>query len=305
MKPARVVTSLRQLDLRHTVLSIGNFDGVHLGHRALLNRMQQLAAELGRPAVAVSFFPTSRMVFGNAGFLSSAAEKVQLLAEFAPAAIVLIPFSHEYAATDKQEFLAEVAALEPAAITVGVDFRFGRDRQGSLNDLSLVTAKLEVFGLVEQHGAVISSSAIRELLQQGELDAANALLGAPYLARGRVVRGEQRGRELGYPTANLELPPGKVVPPGVFAVRVELPAGTYGGMASAGVRPMFPDHSPALEVHLFDYKADLYSQELSVHFISRIRPQEQFASLEQLKQALAADEVAARRLLADKGVSDG
>ncbi len=299
------VTSLAQVQLIGTVLSIGNFDGVHLGHRALLSRMQRLAEELGRPAVAVSFFPTSRMVFGNGSFLSSDREKSLLLAEFSPETIVLIPFSREYAATDKQEFLSDIAALEPEAITVGVDFRFGRDRQGSLNDLSLVTRKLEVFGLVEQQGAVISSSKVRELLAAGELAAANRLLGNPYLALGEVVTGEKRGRTIGYPTANISLPEGKVLPHGVFAVSVELDGVTYGGMASAGPRPMYPEDSPSLEVNLFDFAADIYGRELAVRFISRLRGQELFGSLELLKEALAADELAARSVLREAGVLNG
>lgn len=301
MSEPAVVTSLEQLQLTGTVLSIGNFDGVHAGHRALLSRMQELAAELSRPAVAVSFFPTSRMVFGNSGFLSSAREKTVLLSDFGPAAIVLIPFSREYAATDKQVFLKQIKALEPAAMTVGVDFRFGRDRQGSLNDLSLVTDKLEVFGLVKDGDAVISSSAIRDLLQGGDVGAANRLLGAPYLTIGEVVPGDRRGRTIGYPTANLKVDAGKVLPPGVFAVTAEVAGNRLPGMASAGARPMFPDGSPALEVHIFDYDGDLYGKQLEVRFISRLRDQQLFASLAELTAALEEDERTARRVLRQAG----
>src|SRR5690554_4264699 len=165
----RIVTNLSDLNLSGSVVSIGNFDGVHLGHRALLSRMQELALELDLPAVAISFFPTSRMVFSDSGYLSSAEEKVILLQEFGPAAIVLIPFSREYASTDSSEFLAELAALAPAAVTVGSDFRFGRYRQGSLADIAGVTAKLEAFGLVELAGETISSSRIREHLLAGDV----------------------------------------------------------------------------------------------------------------------------------------
>ena len=297
----RTVTSIGSVGLERTVLSIGNFDGVHAGHRALLARMRALADELQLPAVAISFFPTSRMVFSDSGFLSSAKEKALLLGEFAPEAVVLIPFSSDYAQTDKQVFLNELRQLGPAAVTVGVDFRFGRERQGTLNDISLVTGKLEVFGLIaSEDGSVISSSRVRELLAAGDITAANELLGAPYLALGEVVRGDQRGRTIGYPTANLAAPEGKVLPPGVFAVTVAAGGHSYGGMANVGPRPSFPDGTPALEVNLFDFTGDLYGQELAVRFIARIRGQQKFDSLGELTARLAEDERLARELLQER-----
>lgn len=300
----RTETSIGAVGLERTVLSIGNFDGVHAGHRALLTRMRALADELQLPAVAISFFPTSRMVFTGAGYLSSAREKAVLLGEFAPEAVVLIPFSREYAQTDPQVFLDELRQLGPAAVTVGVDFRFGRDRQGTLNDISLVTGKLEVFGLVESpDGSVISSSRIRDLLAAGDVAAANELLGAPYLALGEVVRGDQRGRTIGFPTANLAVPEGKVLPHGVFAVTAAVGGRSYGGMANVGPRPSFPDGTPALEVNLFDFSGDLYGQELAVRFMARIRGQQKFASLDELKNRLAEDERVARQQLKEGGAA--
>lgn len=295
----RTVTQPADVGLAPTVLSIGNFDGVHLGHRGLLARMSELASQAGLPAVAISFFPTSKMVFSGSGFLSSTREKTLLLSEFNPEVAVLIPFSREYAQTEPAVFLDELRALRPAAVTVGVDFRFGRDRQGTLNDISLVTGKLEVFGLIRsEDGEVISSSRIRELLALGDVDSANRLLGAPYLAVGQVVPGDRRGRTIGYPTANLQVQEGKVLPAGVFAVTVKTDAGRFTGMASAGPRPMFPEAAPALEVNLFDFDGDLYGQELEVRFVGRIRDQENFASLEELKLRLAEDGKRARALLA-------
>lgn len=299
----RTVRSAAEAGLNGTVLALGNFDGVHRGHRALLGRMSELATELGLPAVAVSFFPTSRMVFSDAGFLSSEREKALLLAEFDPAAVVLIPFSHDYAQTSSGEFLQDLATLGPAAITVGADFRFGRDRSGSLNDLSLVTRRLEVFNLLECNGTVISSSRIRELLASGDVAGATELLGAPYLVLGTVERGDQRGRTIGFPTANLAVPEGKVLPHGVFAVRITVSGQELGGMANVGPRPSFPDGAPALEVNLFDFDADIYGQELAVRFIGRIRSQQRFSGLEELKQRLAQDAVEARRILSDEGAA--
>ncbi len=298
----RVVTSPAQLDLSGVVLAIGNFDGMHRGHRTLLARMQELADELGLPGVVISFFPTSRMVFANSGYLNSAEEKVALLSRYGPEAVVLIPFSREYARTDKSEFLGQLEALSPAAIIVGEDFRFGADRAGTLNDLSLVTGKLEVFGLVNDDGRPISSSRLRELIEAGAVEDARALLGDAYLAAGEVVRGEQRGRTIGWPTLNVMVGQGKVLPAGVFAVTVTLPDGsTAGGMANVGSRPSFEGTPPSLEVHVFDFEGDLYGEEVTVRFIRRLRSQVRFASLDELKQQLALDAAEARKALSETG----
>jgi riboflavin kinase/FMN adenylyltransferase len=293
-----VVSDPRELNLPGAVIAIGNFDGVHVGHRALLRRMQQLSLELDAPAVILSFFPTSRLVFTPVSYLSSAAEKVSLFAGFAPAAVVLVPFSREYAQTDKSVFLAQLERFKPAAIIVGEDFRFGHERAGTLNDLSLVTPKLEVFGLESLNGSVVSSSRIRELLAAGDVRGAALLLGAPYLAAGTVLQGEQRGRTIGFPTANLETGARKALPPGVFSVLVDAGGRRYGGMANVGPRPTFPDSVPSLEVHLFGFSGDLYGQQLRVHFIDRIRSQARFASLGELQAQLARDRETAGRQLA-------
>jgi len=298
----RTVDSLTVPGLDGAVLAIGNFDGVHVGHRALLKRMRELAAEHGQSAAAVSFFPTSGMVFRDSGYLSSAREKAVLLGECGAETVVLIPFSREYATTPKSVFLNELAALRPAALLVGADFRFGHRREGTLNDLSLVTDRLEVFRLLEHDGEKVSSSRIRELLRGGDLRRANRLLGAPYTAAGTVVEGERRGRTIGFPTANLEVGAGKVLPHGVFAVTVELDGRTLTGMANVGPRPSFPDGAPALEVHLFDFADDIYGAVPVVRFLERLRGQKKFSGLGELKAQLAADREAARQVLRKTGV---
>jgi riboflavin kinase/FMN adenylyltransferase len=192
----------------------------------------------------------------------------------------------------------QLARLEPRAIIVGEDFRFGHGRAGTLNDLSRVTPKLEVFGLRELDGAVVSSSSIRELLAAGDVRQAARLLDAPYLASGPVQLGEQRGRTIGFPTANLQTDPRKVLPPGVFSVLVDVQGRRYGGMANVGPRPTFPDDVPSLEVNLFDFNGDIYGVGIAVHFIDRIRSQLRFESLGQLQAQLAADRDTAVQQLA-------
>lgn len=283
------------------VLSIGNFDGVHLGHRALLHRMQRLAREQGRPSAVITFFPPAKVVFGDATYLSSAQEKVELLAEFEPSAVVMIPFSREYATTDKERFIAQLERLSPFAIIVGEDFRFGHNRAGSVADLRRVAASVEAFGLVTvgegDDEEVVKSSSIRRYLEAGDIANANRLLGRPYLASGEVVTGARRGRTIGFPTANVATGERKALPLGVYAVSVDTASGRFGGMANVGPRPSFPEEPPSLEVNLFDFSGDLYGQSVTTRFHTHLRSQRKFAGLDELKAQLAADEVAARAAL--------
>ena len=285
------------------VLSIGNFDGVHLGHRALLARMRELADADGRPTVIVTFFPPAKVLFGDATYLTDADEKAELLAEFAPTAVVTVPFTHAFAKTDKDAFAGQVARLRPASIVVGEDFRFGRNRSGGLDDLREATARLDVFGLETHGGAPVKSSQIREHLAAGEIGEANTLLARPYRATGTVVRGQQRGASIGWPTANVDVPERKALPKGVFAVRVRHEDHIYEGMANSGPRPSFPEAPPALEVHLFEFDGDLYGSTTRVFFHAFLRGQRRFGGLEELKAQLARDAAAATDAL--RGVSGG
>jgi riboflavin kinase/FMN adenylyltransferase len=297
------VTEVSALALEGAVLAIGNFDGVHRGHRALLARMRAWADEEGRASGIVTFFPPAKVLFQGASYLASREEKLALLAPFAPDAVAMVPFTHEYARTDKATFLRELATLAPRAIVVGEDFRFGRGRAGGLDDLQHVPERLEVFGLRHEGAAAISSSRIREHLARGEIGDANRLLGAPYLAIGRVIEGDRRGRSLGFPTANLEVAPEKALPLGVFAVEVDAPEGRFGGMANVGARPSFEGDPPPIEVHLFDFEGDLYGERLSLRFLARLRGQRRFDGLDQLTAQLEADREAALRILS--GRDDG
>src|SRR5690606_28097126 len=214
-----------------------------------------------------------------------------------PTAVVMIPFSREYARTDKAVFVDQLRRLAPHTIVVGQDFRFGHERAGNLNDLSPIATRLEAFGLVTHEGEVVKSSRVREHLEKGDVERANALLGAPYRATGAVVHGEKRGRDIGYPTANVATGERKALPPGVFAVTTTTPLGTFGGMAAVGSKPMFPDEPPTLEVNLFGFDGDLYGREVTVFFHAFIREQQRFAGLDELRAALARDEAEARAAL--------
>jgi len=293
----KVVSDPGALELRSCALCIGNFDGVHLGHQLLLRRLRQVASDTGTKSVVLTFFPPAKVVFRGKPYLSSAEEKAVLLSAFSPDAVVMTPFSLEYAQTPKERFLAEVEKLNPKHLIVGEDFRFGQGRSGGLDDLQHVTERLEVFSLERLEERVIKSSHIRDLLSAGQVAEARKFLGYSYLVIGQVTPGERRGRTIGYPTANIALPPEKALPLGVFAVRVETPQGRFGGMANVGPRPSYPDAPPSLEVYLFDFSGDLYGQTLHVSFEHFLRSQRKFAGLDDLKAQLSRDEKAAREKL--------
>lgn len=280
------------------VLCIGNFDGVHLGHRLLLSRMRELASELRAPATVVTFFPPARVLFEGATFLMTPAEKRQALAEFEPDVIVELTFDRDLAGTEKSAWLTELAALEPSAIIVGDDFRFGKGRSGGLPDLAQITPLLDAKPLLEVDGEPVKSTRVRELLAEADVAGAARLLGHPYLVKGSVAHGQRRGNTIGYPTANLAVPAGKALPPGVFAVTATVNGGEHGGMANVGARPSFEEAPPALEVHLFDFSHDIYGAEVDVRFVAHLRDQRRFSGLGELKAQLANDEAAARAALA-------
>ncbi|MGL4608903.1 MAG: riboflavin biosynthesis protein RibF, partial [Trueperaceae bacterium] len=275
----KTVTSLDQLTLKGTIICIGNFDGVHVGHQMLLEHMQKLSSEHRKPSAILTFFPPSKVFFQGGDYLSSEAEKLELLRVYAPDAVVVIPFNEAYTQTPKEDFLAQLGQLEPHTIIVGEDFRFGYKRQGTLNDLSHLPERLEVFGMKRVSGEEVKSTRIRQLLSEGNVEAVKPLLGRNYTAQGVVIRGDQRGRTIGFPTANVQTPKGKALPLGVFAVNVDSEQGHFKGMANVGPRPSFPNDPPSLEVYLFDFDGDVYRQPLNVHFEAFIRAQQKFSGL--------------------------
>ena len=303
----KVLSSLEELGLRQVVMTIGNFDGVHLGHQVLLERLTTLALEQRKPAVITTFFPPAKVLFQGSTYLSSAAEKLRLLAAYQPAAVVLVPFTAAYAKTSKELFIAQLTGLQPRVLIAGEDFRFGRGRQGSLSDLRNVTRSLEVFAMKTIDGEEVKSSRIRELLSNGEVGAANRLLGRPYLACGRVLAQERRRASdpLG---ASVHTPPRKALPQGVFAVEVELSGKRFRGVADSDPSGNTADSSrlPAstpLEVHLLDSDIDLAGSSLSIHFLKYLREQRPLPGLPQFRKQLEADRQAAQSYFAARADS--
>lgn len=278
------------------VVAVGSFDGLHLGHQHLIHQAQQEARNLHVPLLVYTFDPPSKVFMRGEGFLTDLTEKLELLRGLGVEIALIVPFTEAFAQRSKDEFLGDLRTLEAQRIYVGADFRFGQGRAGGLEDLRAV-APTRILPLLELGGGPVKSSRIRDLLRKGEVDEAKLLLGRAYTARGIVREGDQLGRRLGFPTANLEVAPLKILPLGVFAVRVQTAQGVFGGMANVGYRPTLAGQTLRFEVHLFGFVGDLYGQELTVEFLTRLRGEMKFASLEALKAQLAKDAETARRLL--------
>ncbi|MDH5833975.1 bifunctional riboflavin kinase/FAD synthetase [Luteimonas kalidii] len=295
-----------------SVVCIGAFDGLHLGHRALVRHAVSRARGLGLPAAALSFEPLPREFFAPASpppRLSLPRAKVQGLRELGAEIIGLLRFDARMAAMSAEAFAAQVLAgrLRAAEVWVGPGFRFGHRRAGDLALLQREGARLGfVAGEIEPvavGGERVSSTRIRQALVEGDFDTATRLLGKPYTVSGRVVRGQQLGRTLGYPTANLRFA-GKVPAlRGIYATRVHGVASDGGqsrpwpSVSSFGTRPTVGGVEPLLEAHLFDFDCDLYGRRIEVEFVARLRDEEKFPDLPTLVAQMDRDAAEARSLL--------
>jgi len=283
-----------------TVLTIGNFDGVHLGHRALLKRLMEAArAEHLRPTV-LTFEPHPREYFAPDSAparLSTLREKLEMIADEGVEAAYVGHFNKRFAALSAEEFIERilVGCLRVKHLLIGDDFRFGAGRRG---DFGMLRQSGDHFGFaVDAMGCVMlederaSSSAVRNALATGRMEHAARLLGRSYSIDGRVVHGEKMGRQLGFATANIRIKHDKPPLTGVFAVEVHgLPDGPHRGVANLGIRPSANQVArPLLEVHLFDFARDIYGAHLNVRFVHKIRDEARFPNLEALKAQIALD----------------
>ena len=296
--------------LHGTVVAIGNFDGVHRGHRAVIGAALQRAKELGRPAAALTFAPHPRLFLRpqDALFqLSSDRDRLRLLAATGLDGAIVMTFDAQLAATSREDFIERilVGRFGIGGAAIGFDFHFGHKRAGSPSYLAEQGARLgfavDVVPPLEDEGRPVSSGAVRMALSQGKVVEAAELLGAPWFVSAEVIHGAKRGRELGFPTANLKLDASCGLKHGIYAVRVGIAGKRHDGVANFGVRPMFDGGAPLLEVFLFDFDGDLYGQTIDVAFIGWIRHEQKFDSVETLKRQIAADSAQARDVLKRAG----
>jgi riboflavin kinase/FMN adenylyltransferase len=282
-----------------TVITIGSFDGIHIGHKTLFKETINLSKKLNVTPVIVSFDPHPRLIlFPEANFklLTTLEEKIYLLSKQEIKNLVLIPFSLNVAQLSADLFVQEyiVDDLKAKAIVVGFNFRFGRNRKGDTAYLEKLGEKynfvVKTVSPVVIDDLTVSSTVIRQLITRGEIEKANQLLGHPYFMIGKVVKGKGRGKNLGFPTANLEFPSSKLIPaPGVYAVWVYFKGKKFKGAMNIGTKPTFEDKELTVEVHIFDFKEEIYGETLEVEIIKRIREEKRFSSLEALKEQIQKD----------------
>ncbi len=292
-------------------MTVGTFDGVHLGHRDVLARIDARARELGLRSVLVTFEPHPLRVINPEAappLLTVGAERLEIVAESGVDFMAIIPFTPTLQRYSASEFVDDVLIrrFHVRHLVIGHDHGFGRGREGDVDVLRRLGKErgfeVEVVDAVaDAEGRPISSTLIRRAVAGGDLRRAAEGLGRLYSVSGHVVPGDQRGRELGFPTLNVELPPPsshKLLPPqGVYAVRVQTPSGPFGGMMNMGPRPTFGDAATSLEVHLFDASLDLYGAYVKVEFVSRLRDTRPFPDARALVAQLAIDERDARNAL--------
>jgi riboflavin kinase/FMN adenylyltransferase len=290
-------------------ITIGTFDGLHLAHQYILAELKRGAAERRCPAGVVTFDPSPQVVIHQEFpyLLTPRDEKLERLAELGTDFVYLLRFDQELRMTGAEVFLERmvIEPLRPSLMVEGFDHRFGTDRKGDAALLTALKGKyhfdLTVLPEFRFHGAAVNSTRIRERLLLGAVRQAGVLLGSPYRIKGKVVPGRGVGRNLGYPTLNLELPDKeKLVPaPGVYAVRVRLDERELPGVMNIGFRPTFEGGNQTLEVHVLDFQEQVHDRMVVVEFVERLRPETKFGSVEELKRQIAADIGLARLILAD------
>jgi riboflavin kinase/FMN adenylyltransferase len=298
--------------LQGAVFALGNFDGVHRGHRAVIGEAARVAEELGVPLGALVFEPHPRQFFfPDEPFfrLTPFRAKAKLLEKIGVELLVALPFDEAMSKMIAPDFMTQVLinGLKASHVVAGYDFRFGRKRDGDAALLSYM-GMMEGFGVSivsevrnDTGDAPFSSTLIRDLLGKGDAQGAAKLLGHWWSVEGRVLKGDQRGRTIGFPTANLSLEEHVEPAFGVYAVQVEFEEGpmkgTYGGVANVGKRPTFDKQDVTLEAHIFDFAGDIYGQHAAVSFIDFLRPEQKFSGLSELKAQIEKDSLRAREVL--------
>jgi riboflavin kinase/FMN adenylyltransferase len=288
------------------VVALGNFDGLHLGHRAVIEKAVALAHAARRPAMVMTFEPHPRRVFKPSLpplRLMPLQEKLQLLEAVGVGFVRIVRFSRAFSETAPEDFVTRYLheALCVSQVVTGEDFVFGHNRGGNV---AMLKAMADTLGFaaatcppVEVEGGRCSSTRIREALSEGDVALAGTLLGRPYRVTSRVRAGDQRGRVLGFPTANLLPPPVFLPALGIYAVKARVCGRHAKGVASLGIRPDFPLKHPLLEVHLFDWHEEIYGERMEVEFVHYLRPEQKYGNVEQLKAQITEDCSKAKSLL--------
>jgi riboflavin kinase/FMN adenylyltransferase len=297
------------MPLKNAVVTIGTFDGVHQGHRQIIAGIKELAQQTGGETVILTFFPHPRMIIHpenqDLRLITTIHERAALLEQLGVDHLIITPFSRDFSNQTAEAYIRDILVnkIGTRKIIIGYDHRFGKDRQGGLVDLQRAAPVygFEVIEIPEQdiNNVAVSSTRIREALSNADIEQANTFLGYPFFITGKVIRGNQIGRQLGYPTANLLVEENyKLIPgDGIFAVTVQLNHETFKGMAYIGHRPTINGMTRNIEVNIFNFNQDIYNQTLRMSFLNFVRHDVKFSSLEGLKEQLAQDKLDVQKLL--------
>ena len=290
------------------VITIGTFDGVHIGHKIILERLINDARIHNRVAAVLTFFPHPRMVLQkdtDLKLLNTIEEKERILEDLGIDYLIIQPFTKTFSRLSATAFVRDVLvnALHTKKVIIGYDHRFGRNRNANINDLiafgNALDFEVEEIPAQEIEAVAVSSTKIRNALLEGDVATANSYLGYDYMLTGQVVKGKGLGKELGFPTANLRIPESyKLIPKnGVYAVRSKLGGKVVSGMMNIGVNPTVDGREQSIEIHFFDFEEDLYDQTIQVDILDWIREEQKFNSLEELKEQLGRDMETARNVI--------
>lgn len=295
--------------VKNAVVTTGTFDGVHLGHKTIIKQLKKIATKNNGETVLITFHPHPRLVLqpnSDIKLLGTIEERIELLAEVGIDHLIIIPFTKEFSRISSIEFVRDILVNQICTkkLVIGYDHHFGRNREGSFEHLleygPMYGFDVEEISAIDVKDVNVSSTKIREALGLGDIEKAKAYLGRNFSLRGTVIAGDQIGRSLGFPTANLNIEESyKLIPEiGVYAVHVLFEEFTYKGMLNIGFRPTVSNENELrIEAHLFDFKGDLYGKELKIEFIERVRNEKQFKDVNHLKEQLERDLVNCKRIL--------
>ena len=291
--------------LKQAVVTIGTFDGVHLGHQKIIQRLLELKQQHGGETVLFTFEPHPRKVLfpeqTDLKLITNTAEKCELLKQFGIDHVLVFPFTKAFSQMQASTYIDEIISkgLQTKTLVIGYDHHFGSNREGNITMLKEQAPQhgfeVEEIPVQEINQLNVSSSRIRKALEQGEIEIATNYLGYSFFIKGEVIKGKQLGRTIGYPTANINLnDPDKLIPKiGVYAARVIIDGKTHKGMLNVGVNPTTDnDNKLKVEVNIFDFDQEIYGETIKLEFVKRIRNEQKFANLDELKQQLANDKIA-------------